>query len=254
MPSYQLQQLDRVVAPPELDERFDVVDDEADRPGLDDALAAHELDVGLEVRHDAVRLAEREVEVAERRRPHRAREPVRAEREDLVGCLRQLLGAAELCLDEAFECKAERAKEGLSRLLGGLLAVECEREGGLEVSECELDLAEQDREPGSSVLVAALIGTLQQLDEGAARPIVRVDPDPVLGHRDKRLVEDAAFRRRALERLGPFGGPRRRRRIEEGLGSETDHQHVCGQRLVAQLLRQGERDAREFCKPSSNRS
>jgi hypothetical protein len=239
-----IEQADGVVHSPQLHQRLDVVDGEAGRSGLDDALPAHELDARIQVRDDVVWLSERVIEVSERTRAHEAGMPVRGDLEGMRGCPPRFVGATELCLHEALECEAEPAEQPLSRLLCRLARLAREPERSLELAEDELDLTEQHEQPWPGVLVAELLGAAHQVDERGTCPFLRVRPSPVLGQGDERLIQDATIHRGLLECERLLRDRGRRRQSEQRLGRQARHQDVARERGISDIGGKGESDAR----------
>ena len=168
VPFVPVQELDRVVSSSELDQRLDLVDDEPDGSWLDDPLAADEGDTRLQLRNDVVRRAEREVDVAARRRRDEPDLTVVHQLERASGRLPRLLGTTEVRLGEAFEREVVRGEERLAGLFGRLSPGESPLERPLELLAEDFHLTEQEQDVRPRALVPELVHPSQQLDQRVA--------------------------------------------------------------------------------------
>ena len=185
-------------SPVELAQGLDLIGHESGNPWLDDALVGQEGDAWLELDHGFLRRSKRERKMTECRGRDEADESVRARFARPPSGERRLLCTTELCEHHALERKAESAEQRLTGLLGGVLRIAGEPKGCQEIAGQALELAEEAQEPRLSVLVARVERAPHELGECLTRARVLVDPEPVLGERDERLVHDSKVGRRAL--------------------------------------------------------
>ena len=102
-PSYQPRSSHRLLAPTELDQRFDVVDDEADGRRLDDRLTAYEFERWIKTCDHPFRGHGCVLGVADRRRGHELDVPAppSSQFESAIGSVLRLLDPTQLSMGEA---------------------------------------------------------------------------------------------------------------------------------------------------------
>ena len=147
-----------------------------------------------------------------------------------------------LCLSETLERACAQREQEQTRLLGGLMSLAGAREARLDVSEQQLELAEEEEEPGPRALVTQLVGAAQEIRESGTRLVVRVDPGPVLSERAEWLVQNANACRRCLEGERLLCCRGRRCPSEQRLRAQSRQLHIGRERQIAHLGGERQRD------------
>ena len=147
-----------------------------------------------------------------------------------------------MCLSETLERACAQREQEQTRLLGGLASLAGAREARLDVSEQQLELAEEEEEPGPRALVTQLVGAAQEIRESGTRLVVRVDPGPVLSERAERLVQNANACRRCLEGERLLCRRGRRCPSEQRLCTQSRQLHIGRERQIAHLGGERQRD------------
>ena len=133
----------------------------------------------------------------------------------------------------ALQREAETDEDRLTRLLRRLLRLERERERPIEFAGDELDLAEETRGPGPTVLVPDLARVPEQGFECVTRLGMAIHPYPPFRDGDEGLIEHARFEGCFLQleaaRLCRFGA----RVPEQRLRRETRHEDVAHERVAS---------------------
>ena len=235
VPFVPVQELARFEESSELDERLDVVDDEPGRPGLDDPFLPDDRGLRRQVLDDFARPLEREGEESQSRGCDEDHETVRAGLDDVRRSLSGGFRPTALCLSETLERACAQREQAQIRLLSGLMSLASAREARLDVAEQQLELAEEEEEPGPRALVTQLVGDAQEIRESRARFVVRVDPGPILSEREERLVQNANAGCRCLEAERLLCRRRRRCPSEQRLRTESRQLHIAHKRQIAHL-------------------
>ena len=140
-----------------------------------------------------------------------------------------------MCLSETLERACAQREQEQTRLLGGLASLASAREARLDVSDQQLELAEEEEEPRPRALVTQLVGAAQEIRESGTRFVVRVDPRPILSERAERLVQNANACRRCLECKHRLCCRGRRCPAEQRLRAQSRQLHVARERQIAHL-------------------
>src|SRR5262245_24189549 len=149
VPLVPVEELDRLLVPAQLDQRFHLVDDEADRARLTDRLLSNERDDRVEPRPGRTHRAERQLQMAERLRCHElgtTRPALGAEFERPRRRRSSPFRAATNSVHEALQRQVVDDDVALSGLLGRFPSLESTPQRALELAQLTLDVAERNEE------------------------------------------------------------------------------------------------------------
>ena len=160
VPLVPVEKFDRLVTPPELDQRLDLIGDQADRGRLGEPFPPRERDSRLQPRERGIRSAEHELHVPEgfpRDELGRATAGLRRTRESLGRSLPGSFGIPEVRFHQAFEGEVVGEERLLPGLLRCLLPIAGSSTGAPELTQEALDPAEQDENIRWRAFVAELV-------------------------------------------------------------------------------------------------
>ena len=219
-----------------------MVDDESGRAGLDDPFSPDDRSLRRQVLDDVARPLEREGKESKSRGCDEDDETVRVRLDDVRRSLPGGFRPTALCLSETLERACAQREQEQTRLLSGLTSLAGAREARLDVTEQQLELAEEEEEPRPCALVTQLVRAAQEIRESGTRFVVRVDPGPVLSERAEWLVQNANACRRRLEGERLLCCRGRRCPSEQRLRAQSRQLHIGRERQIAHLGGERQRD------------
>ncbi len=175
VPLVPVEQLTRLISTAELNQRLDVVDDEAHRSRLAEVFTPRKIDIRLKSRCRRLGVSSRELDMTEcpaRGELGGASGGLGHQRERALGGCRRVLRATSLSCSEALDSEVVCQGHGLSGLGRELLPRPGVRERGVIVAEDAVEEPRQRQDVRRGALVAQLARSIESMVVGISSALV----------------------------------------------------------------------------------